>query len=134
MVEQRLSAFPRRLLAAAMLGLLPLAALAQDYPPQRFTQQSGADLYHAICQGCHMPDANGATGAGAYPALSGNRHLLAPLYPVGVVINGRKAMPAFGDALSDAQIAAVVNFVRSNFGNRYKDVVTPEMVRLLRPK
>jgi mono/diheme cytochrome c family protein len=134
MMEQRLNSFLRRLLGAAVLALLPLAVLAQDYPSQHFTQQTGAELYHGICQGCHMPDANGAIGAGAYPALAGNRHLQAALYPVGVVINGRKAMPAFGDALSDAQIAAVVNFVRSNFGNRYKDVVTPEMVRVLRPK
>jgi mono/diheme cytochrome c family protein len=125
-------------LAAAVLWVLALAsrtASAQDdYPPEFFPETDGAALYRSICQGCHMPDARGAIGAGAYPALAGNKHLQAALYPAGIVINGRKAMPAFGDSLTDAQIAAVVNFVRSHFGNRYKDVVTPEMVRTLRPK
>ena len=122
------------LVLVALMQLASRATAAQDYPSARFAEQSGAEIYRSICQACHMPDAQGAVGAGAYPALAGNRHLQAALYPVGLVINGRKAMPAFGDALTDAQIAAVVNFVRSNFGNRYKDLVTPEMVSRLRPQ
>jgi len=124
----------------AAVALLVLAlfdahtALAQDRGPQRFSYVSGADLYHNICQGCHMPDAKGAAGAGAYPALAANRHLQAPLYPVGVVMSGRRAMPSFGEMLTDEQIAAVVNFVRTSFGNKYKDKVTPEMVTVLRPR
>jgi mono/diheme cytochrome c family protein len=123
----------------ATLTLLALAQLAagaamaqQGQRVQRFTFQSGEDLYQNICQGCHMPDARGASGAGAYPALAANKHLSAALYPVGVVINGRKAMPSFGESLTDEQIAAVVNFVRTRFGNKYKDKVTPEMVKVLR--
>ena len=131
------SSMKLRLGAAVLLGLAQLAArpaAAQDGRVQHFPQQTGADLYHNICQGCHMPDAKGAAGAGAYPALAGNKHLKAGLYPVGVVMNGRKAMPAFGPMLDDAQIAAVVNFVRSSFDNHYKDAVTPEMVKALRPR
>lgn len=123
------------------LALLAVAQLApgiaraqQNYSPQSFAFVSGADLYHNICQGCHMPDAKGAAGAGAYPALAANKHLKASLYPVGVVISGRRAMPAFGEMLTDEQIAAVVNFVRSSFGNNYKDQVTPQMVTVLRPR
>jgi mono/diheme cytochrome c family protein len=48
------------------------------------------------------------------------------------VINGRKAMPAFGDMLSDEQIASVVNYIRTNFGNHYSDAVTPARVKTLR--
>ena len=127
----------RMLISMVPVALAQLAsppAAAQDYPRARFAEQSGAEIYRGICQACHMPDAQGAVGAGAYPALAANRHLQVALYPVGLVISGRKAMPAFGDSLTDAQIAAVVNFVRSNFGNRYKDVVTPEMVSRLRPQ
>lgn len=122
------------LVLVALAQVLGGVAAAQGYPAARFAEQSGEEIYHSICQGCHMPGAQGAVGAGAYPALAGNRHLQAALYPVGIVINGRKAMPAFGGSLTDAQIAAVVNFVRSNFGNRYKDVVTAEMVSRLRPQ
>jgi mono/diheme cytochrome c family protein len=134
MMNPTLSSRHGRLTACVLAALLPWVAPAQDYPQARIAQQTGADIYHNICQTCHMPDARGAAGAGAYPALAGNRRLQAALYPVGIVINGRKAMPAFGDALSDEQIAAVINFVRSSFGNRYKDVVTPQMVKLLRPQ
>jgi mono/diheme cytochrome c family protein len=38
-------------------------------------------------------------------------------------------MPAFGLSLSDQQVADVVNYVRSHFGNDYKDNVTPEDVK-----
>jgi mono/diheme cytochrome c family protein len=98
-----------------------------------FPAQGGEALYKEICQACHMPDARGATGAGAYPALARNAKLAGKAYPVFVVINGLKAMPSF-DPLSDQQIADVVNYVRSHFGNRYTDAVTPNEVKALRSK
>jgi mono/diheme cytochrome c family protein len=125
-----------RLITLLLVGLAALSgrsATAQEIYAGRFEQQTGADLYHSICQGCHMPDAKGAVGAGAYPALARNKHLAAALYPVAVIINGRKAMPPFGDALSDAQIATVVNYIRTSFGNHYKGAVTPAMVKAVRP-
>jgi mono/diheme cytochrome c family protein len=125
----------RTLACAVLLGLASLggkAARAQEIYAGGYEQQTGADLYRTICQGCHMPDARGASGAGAYPALAGNKHLKAALYPVAVVLNGKKAMPAFGDALSDAQIASVINFLRTSFGNHYPDVVTAAMVKRVR--
>jgi len=33
-------------------------------------------------------------------------------------------MPPFGSVLTDEQVAAVVNYVRSHFGNNYADTVT----------
>lgn len=79
-----------------------------------------------------MPDAKGASGAGAYPALAANQRLSVSAYPVSVVIHGQKAMPPLGGMLSDKQIADVVTYVRSHFGNRYGDAVTPEQVKILR--
>ena len=49
------------------------------------------------------------------------------------MINGQKAMPQFGDALTDDQIANVVNYIRSSFGNHYADKITPAQVNALRP-
>jgi mono/diheme cytochrome c family protein len=80
-----------------------------------------------------MPDGKGAVGAGHYPALASNPKLASAAYPVVMVVNGRGAMPSFGDGLSDAQIADVVNYVRSHFGNAYTDTLKPEDVKPFHP-
>ncbi len=97
-----------------------------------FHEQTGEEIFHGVCQGCHMPNAQGAVGAGAYPALANNPHLAAPEYPALVILNGRKAMPAFGDMFSDAQIANVVGYVRTHFGNNYPSAFTAAQVAALR--
>ena len=58
-----------------------------------------------------MPDAKGATGAGSYPALAADANLEAAAFPIVMVVQGRKAMPAFGPMLTDQQIADVVNYM-----------------------
>ena len=98
-----------------------------------YREQTGKDLYDHICQGCHMPDAKGAVGAGAYPALANDPRLAARLYPVVIMLRGQKAMPSFAD-LSDAQIAEVTNYIRRNFGNSFPGVVTADEVKALRPQ
>jgi mono/diheme cytochrome c family protein len=117
-------------LAVAVLGMS--TAHSQEIFAGKYPQQTGEDLFKNICQGCHMPDAKGAIGAGAYPALASNPRLAAAIYPITVVLHGQRAMPPFGEALSDEQIAAVLNYVRSNFGNRYKDLITPAAVHARR--
>jgi mono/diheme cytochrome c family protein len=97
--------------------------------PTTFVQQDGPALFQAICQGCHMPKAEGAVGAGAYPALAHNEKLAFPAYPIYTVVRGRKAMPALAGYLNDAQIVAVVTYVRTHFGNAYTDKISPEMVK-----
>ncbi|WP_024510393.1 cytochrome c [Bradyrhizobium sp. ARR65] len=91
----------------------------------RFVEMSGEELYVNVCRGCHMGDALGATGAGAYPSLASDRNLEASGYAVDLVVNGRRGMPSFADMMSDDQIAAVVNYLRTHFGNNYQDAVTP---------
>jgi mono/diheme cytochrome c family protein len=99
-------------------------------PPYNF--QGGEAVFKNICQGCHMANAQGAVGAGMYPALAKNAKLEAAGYPMAVIVHGQKAMPAFGGLLNDQQIADVVNYVRTNFGNNYKDKVTPADVKAQR--
>ena len=79
-----------------------------------------------------MPAGQGATGAGSYPALAKNRNLETGAYPVAIVLHGQKAMPAFADYFTDEQIANVVNYVRTSFGNHYRDKVKPADVKLQR--
>jgi mono/diheme cytochrome c family protein len=98
---------------------------------QRFLYRDGEHLYRATCQGCHMPDGKGAQGAGAYPALANNTRLASNLYPVAVLLNGKNGMPQFARFLDDAQIAAVVNYVRTHFGNNYTDAVSVADVKKL---
>lgn len=90
-------------------------------PTAVFSQKSGKQVYEAICQGCHMPTGEGATGAGQFPALAKNSNLETPDYPIYIVLHGLNGMPGFGGHLDDEQISAVVNYVRTNFGNSYED-------------
>jgi mono/diheme cytochrome c family protein len=122
----------RAALALVLLLAGAGAALAQFADPGHFSEKDGAALYRNICQGCHMPDGKGAVGAGAYPALAGNDKLASVGYPVAVVVNGQKGMPGFAAMLSDDQIAAVVNYVRTHFGNRYTDAVSAADVATVR--
>ena len=92
--------------------------------PTRFMPQSGEALYADVCQGCHMAAGAGAVGAGAYPALARNPKLAAGGYALFMVIKGRKGMPPFGRLLTDEQVAAVVNYVRTHFGNDFPDAVS----------
>jgi mono/diheme cytochrome c family protein len=100
--------------------------------PGPFIHSDGATLYRAICQGCHMPDARGARGAGEYPALAANTRLASAAFPVARVLNGWLGMPRFAQMLSDAQIAEVVNYVRTNFDNHYTDRLTTDDVERMR--
>jgi mono/diheme cytochrome c family protein len=110
--------------------LLPTnGAGAQEVRAGSFPQQSGEDIFKGVCQGCHMLDAKGAVGAGKYPALASDKNLEVAAYPIGVVLHGQKAMPWFSDYFSDEQVANVVNYVRTHFGNNYADKVTAADVK-----
>jgi mono/diheme cytochrome c family protein len=97
-----------------------------------FPFDGGEAIYKGVCAGCHMPDAKGAVGAGAYPALAKNENLETAAYPVAMVLKGQKAMPGLGMQLDDQQVADVVNYVRTHFGNKYRDKVKPEDVKAAR--
>lgn len=94
-----------------------------------FSEQSGEELYTHVCAACHMGNGQGAVGAGHYPALANNENLLSAGYPIYIVLKGQKGMPPFGAMMSDDQVAAVVNYVRSHFGNDYQDAATPQDVK-----
>ncbi|WP_229175685.1 c-type cytochrome [Bradyrhizobium ivorense] len=122
---------------AALTLLSATAATGQDSTASRrtfssgyrFVEMTGEELFANVCQGCHMPDASGATGAGNYPSLAANKNLESGSYPIFMVINGRRGMPAFGDMMTDGQVAAVVNYLRTHFGNNFEDAVTAKDVQ-----
>ena len=138
MSSQRL----KQITVVALLSLIAPAALAQDatHSPSgsalsagfKFSERSGEELYANVCQACHMPDGKGAVGAGTYPPLAGDKALEANGYPLAIVVNGERGMPPLGEMMNDDQIAAVVNYVRTHFGNNYQDAVTAADVKAVR--
>ncbi len=79
-----------------------------------------------------MPDGKGAQGAGFYPALARNQNIASGDYAVYVVLKGMHGMPGVGRMMTDEQVASVVNYVRTNFGNKYRDKVTAAQVSAVR--
>lgn len=97
-----------------------------------FDEPDGASLYAHVCAACHQGDGEGAAGAGAYPALRGDPRLASADYVLGVLLGGQQAMPALGRALSDAQLADLVNYIRRTFVGSTDDQVTSERAAALR--
>jgi cytochrome c oxidase subunit 2 len=89
----------------------------------------GADVYATQCATCHQADGQGL--APGFPALAGSRVATGPLQDhIEVVLNGREgtAMQAWGDMLSDTDIAATLTYTRNAFGNDTGDVVQPKAI------
>jgi mono/diheme cytochrome c family protein len=125
-------------LAAASILIWATSASAQQAanpsaeptlsPTRVFAQKSGEALFNNVCAACHMPGGKGAVGAGIYPALANNPKLEAAGYPITVVLHGLKGMPPVGKMMTDEQVAEVVNYLRTHFGNSYEDKVTAQDV------
>lgn len=84
---------------------------------QRFIQD-GQPLYVEHCAGCHQAD--GAGQPGKVPKLAGNPivTLEDPIPDIDTVVNGKGAMPGFGDQLDDVQIAEILSYIRNAWGNK----------------
>lgn len=133
------------LTAAVLMEAPVLAHTAGILNATPVNTTDGQQIYEHVCRGCHMQDAAGAVGAGHYPALAKNPTLASRQYMALTILMGRRNMPAFGArhaigfggpaaVLSETQIAAVINYVRSHFGNHYKDQITAAEVEALDQK
>jgi len=106
------------------------------------TKIDGKTVFHQNCATCH--GANGEGQPDYFPPLADNPDLFKDtVFPMLVVLNGiggpitvkgqlyNGSMPSFG-YLSDAEIAAVINFIRDTWGNQSKvskvQQITPELV------
>ncbi len=102
----------------------------------------GPALFASMCAACHQ--ANGQGLPGVFPPLAGSEWVNGKdSTAAAIVINGitgslsvkgssyNGAMPAFGTQLSDEQIAAVLSYVRTQWGNKAA-AVTAETVALTR--
>lgn len=128
---------------AAYLRSLPASAAATPAPapaPAEPVLAAGRRLYAAHCAACHGEQGEGRPGA--YPPLAGNRAVtLTPAvnavrmvldggFPPGTHGNPRPyGMPPFGHELDDAEVAAVLTWIRSSWGNAAPQVTAQEVNR-----
>ncbi|MCX2778471.1 cytochrome c oxidase subunit II [Microbulbifer thermotolerans] len=87
----------------------------------------GEQVYNRTCAACHQPNGQGVPGA--FPAIAGSKIATGPLEGhLNIVIYGSKvnpAMQAFGQQLSEVDLAAVITYQRNAFGNDMGDTVQP---------
>ncbi len=121
------------ILPASVAAILWLAATRLGGSPQATTHTPEDDLgrqvYNTRCISCHQANGTGITGY--FPPLDGTewvseekgrliRILLhgmtGPTTIQGVDYNG--AMPSWGPVLSDAEIAAVLTYIRGSWSNQ----------------
>lgn len=101
--------------------------------PTGIEAQTGKEIYETICISCHMAEGKGAQGATArFPAFENNPSLAAGGYPAYVVLYGQKGMPGFGNYFNDNQVAAIVNYIRTHFGNEFEPAFSAAEVAEMR--
>jgi cytochrome c oxidase subunit 2 len=115
-----------------------LAAVAED-PNKVWALDEqlalGEKVYTTNCAACHQ--ANGAGLPPAFPALDGSKIATGPREAhIEMVLTGKAgtAMAAFGEQLSDTDIAAVVAYERNAWNNKLGEVIQPAEVKALRGK
>ena len=90
--------------------------------------QRGEKVYSANCVACHQATGKGVPGA--FPALDGSQVVNGPQDgQIGILLNGKNAMPAWKATLSDTEIAAVITYTRNTWSNKAQDnIVQPAEV------
>jgi mono/diheme cytochrome c family protein len=129
---------------AQFLKTLPQTAAIEVAPAPMASASAarvGAKLYEQHCVQCHGEQGQGIPGA--YPALAGNRAvtLASPANLVQVVLNGGFApatagnprpfgMPPFVLVMNDVEVASLLSFIRSAWGNQASALSTADVNRL----
>lgn len=96
--------------------------------PKRMSSANGSMVYSTNCSTCHSSDGKGSPGA--FPPLAGNAvvngdasnviHIVKNGLTGTIKVKGATyagTMPAWKGTLTNDQIAAVISFIRSSWGN-----------------
>ena len=103
---------------------------------------AGRMSYVALCAGCHGLDGDGVPNTVVAMRANSTLRLVDPRNLIVAMLDGigaenfphrasMQAMPGFSDKLSDAEAAALANYLRATWGGQKADV-TPAAVRALR--
>ncbi len=96
--------------AAALVGAAAVAGAVIAAPVD------GAATFAENCAACHQPQGQGVTGA--FPKLAASVVVQGDPANLGwILTHGRGGMPNFSEDMSDDQIAAVLTYIRSSWGN-----------------
>ena len=132
--------------APAVAVAAPPASAAASAPagPYKFDPAHGASLYASTCSACHQGTGMGLPGA--FPPLKDDPVVLNPdpTEQIDTILHGAhgrsiggttypSAMPPFGSALSDADVADIANHERTSWGNQGKPI-TADQVKAVRAK
>lgn len=93
----------------------------------------GEQNYKTSCSACHQPTGLGIPGM--FPAIAGSPIATGDVAEhIDIVMIGKTgtAMQAFGEQLSDVDIAAVITYQRNAFGNSTGDVIQPSDIKATR--
>ena len=112
-----------------LAGKREAAAKVRELTEKTFTFDElyarGEQVYQASCAACHGGNGEGGVG----PAMKGSPITTGPIQGhLDIVINGSSvnpAMQAFGDQLTEVDLAAVITYERNAFGNNMGDTVQP---------
>lgn len=154
---QYLTDADRRAIAVYLLSL-PVPGDDDDTDTERLAQQPtqasselanatprslGARLYLDNCIGCHRADGQGDPRT--FPALAGNSAIISDdaTSLIHIILAGSAmpateraptplSMPGFAWRLSDAEVAELASYVRSNWGNGAKPVSADEVAQVRR--
>jgi mono/diheme cytochrome c family protein len=118
--------------------------LASVLAPHAFGQSAGAAedgkaIFEARCAACHQPNGEGISGT--FPPLAKNKDVTAkdPTRIIGIVLHGLNTpltvngktypggMPLWKGALSNAEIAAVLTYIRNSWGNKASPVTEKQV-------
>jgi mono/diheme cytochrome c family protein len=119
----------------------PTLAEASINDPGPGTVQRGQKIHENTCLTCHQADAGGVPGM--TPPLQKSPYVQGPsIKLIGIVLNGlndgveiegetyTNPMPPFSSVLKDQEIADVLTYVRSHFGNKAGPVTVVQVSRI----
>lgn len=109
-----------------ILALASTVLWAGAVQAQASAPADGKTLFARNCAACHQ--ANGRGIPGAFPALVASPVAIGPADAAAeVLLKGRGGMPDFSTSLDDADIAAVLTYARSSWGNRAPPIAGAEV-------
>jgi mono/diheme cytochrome c family protein len=120
----------------------PRTTPAADFPHETLTAADarGRQIFEGACASCHAW--SGVSPLTEYATLTGSRAINDPsaINVAQMIISGARrptadggtAMPAFGAAYSDTEIAAVANYVTGRFGAARSHITAKDVARLRR--
>lgn len=119
--------------AVALSGIIAVSTEAQK-------PKTGAEVY-ATCTACHQVNGQGLPGA--FPPLAGSEWVTGRAeIPIAIVLHGMQGeitvkgakynnvMTPWGTTFNDQEIANVVTYIRSQWGNKAKAVTAADVAKV----